>query len=96
MAYPTEKPEHSLLITEPMHSISLNLTTGIATVTFGEGETIDVDMRDDRDAASVGFMYAQTLAAHLAVDYKVWAYPERINLDIPEFDPEADRTKAPF
>ena len=94
MAYPTEKPEHSLLITEPMHSISLNLTTGIATVTFGEGETIDVDMRDDRDAASVGFMYCQTLASHLAVDCKVWADPERIKQDIPEFDTEAE--KAPF
>lgn len=94
MAYPTEKPEHSLLITEPMTSISLNLTTGIATVTFGEGETIDVDMRDDRDAANVGFMYAQTLAAHLSADSKVWADPERIKQDIPEFDTEAE--KAPF
>lgn len=87
--YPTEKPEHSVEITEPMTLISLDLRTGVATVTFAPGETIDVKLETPR-LGGAGFGLCNELANHLAVGHKVWAKPETVNKQLAAAEGRSD------
>jgi hypothetical protein len=85
-AYPQTKPDHSVLITKPIQSVDFDVTTGLATVHFGPGEEVTINLADEPTGARSGLYFVTSLADIISEHELAWADPAIIERDMAAFD----------